>query len=475
MSGDGMTDQQALMARFEQQKAACRRAPYPSFAERLEMLDRLQTLLDQHEGDLHAAVGDDFGQRSATATGLTEVLLLRRALRHARRHLASWMRPRRVHAGWSLFPARAHVVPQPLGVMGIMGAWNYPLLLLLGPLVGALAAGNRAMLKPSELAPRTAAVLDTLIARHFAPDTVTVVCGGAEVAGAFAALPFDHLVFTGSTAIGRRVAMAAAPQLTPLTLELGGKSPMIVDRSADVQLAARRIIWGKLLNAGQTCVAPDHVLLPADLMPAFVEAARQAARNQYPQGLASPDYVSILNARHWQRLHALVDDAQARGARLEPLWPDVSDAGRRLMVPQVVCDVDESMAIMQEEIFGPLLPLVAVESTEAALERLSREPRPLTLSWFGRDARQHERLWQESCSGSLLINDTLVHLGVDTLPFGGTGASGYGHYHGEFGFRRFSHEKALLVQARWNALPWLYPPWGAHTQRLMRWLATWLD
>jgi coniferyl-aldehyde dehydrogenase len=378
------------------------------------------------------------------------------------------MRPRKHWANFWFLPARTEIVPLPLGVVGIIAPWNYPLYLAIGPLVDALAAGNRAMLKVSEFTPWFSALFADLVSRAFAPDEVAVITGDAQVGRAFAALPFDHLLFTGSTAVGRHVMAAAAPNLTPVTLELGGKSPALVGPGARLAHAAERIVVGKLLNAGQTCIAPDYALVPRAQISAFVEAARAAAAKLYPALPRNPQYASIVSDRHFARLAALRDEAVSRGAKAHALGAADDDVAARVLAPVVLTDVDERMAIMQEEIFGPLLPLVAYDTLDDALAYIARHPHPLALYVFEENRETLDRVHASTLAGGVTVNDTILHIAQHALPFGGVGASGIGAYHGEAGFRTFSHMKPVMRQSRVNAVPLLNPPYGARFRALLK-------
>jgi len=456
------------------QRQAFARDMNPTHAMRLDRLARLERLLDADaEREFAAAISQDFGNRSRVETVLAEILFTRTAIKQARRHLKAWMKPRRVPTAMTYLPGRSRLLRQPLGVIGIISPWNYPLQLALAPLVGALAAGNRAMLKPSELTPRLSEVLRRRIAEVFAEDEVAVVVGDADVGKAFSALPFDHLVFTGSTAVGRIVAQAAAKNLTPVTLELGGKSPAIIDASADPARIAERIAFGKLLNAGQTCIAPDYLLVPHDRRDELVAALRASVARMYPTIQGNPDYTSIVSDRHYRRLRELVDDARARGAQVLELASadEAADPARRQLAPTLLLDVDDSMRVMQEEIFGPLLPILAVENAQAAIDYVNAHERPLALYWFGEDRAARERVLHETISGGVTVNDTLLHIAQEALPFGGVGPSGQGHYHGEFGFRQFSKEKPVFFQSRLSGVKLLYPPYGSVAERMLKILA----
>ena len=452
---------------FAAQRAAFRRQPNPPAREREAHLDAVGRLLVDNAGAIAEAINADFGHRSAYETRLLEVFPSLQTAKHARAHVARWMRPEPKGASIWFWPGRARIVKQPLGVVGVIVPWNYPLYLAIGPLVSALAAGNRVVIKPSELTPRFGALLAGLVAQSFAPDHVAVVNGGIEVAQAFTRLPFDHLLFTGSTAVGRAVMDAAAANLTPVTLELGGKSPAIVASGFPLATAAQRILAGKCYNAGQTCIAPDYVLVPEGSEEGFVAAARDAVGRLYPAGPASADFTAIITARHYQRLVDCVHDARLKGARIVELGGGGSESARKF-APTLVLGVDESMRIMQEEIFGPILPVKTYRTIDEALGYVADHPRPLALYLFDYDAARIERVLGESISGGVTINDTLFHIAQDELPFGGVGPSGMGHYHGEAGFSTFSKRKGVFLQSRFNATGLLYPPFGKTIERLFK-------
>lgn len=412
------------------------------------------------------AIDRDFEGRSADETLLAELLPSVQGLRHAERHLHRWMKPSRRKVGLAFQPARAQVLYQPLGVVGVIVPWNYPLLLAIGPLTGALAAGNRVTLKLSEATPATGLLLKALLERVFPSDLVSVVLGEVEVGQAFSGLPFDHLLFTGATTVGRHVMSAAAQNLTPVTLELGGKSPAIVSGSVPLDTAAERIAFGKLVNAGQTCVAPDYVLVPRERLDAFAEAYRRAVHRLYPIIADNPDYSAIINPRQLQRLEHLLADARDKGARVLDLYPGEPRQGRRLP-PHLVLEASDDMQVMQDEIFGPLLPLVPYDTLEQALAYVQQRPRPLALYYFGYDRGEQAHVLRHTHSGGVCLNDTLLHVAQDDLPFGGIGASGMGHYHGHEGFLTFSKAKAVLAKQRLNAARLIYPPYGKALQRLV--------
>jgi coniferyl-aldehyde dehydrogenase len=441
---------------------------YPDLATRRDRLGRLHRLVTRHEAQLVEAVDRDFGHRSSHETRLAELYVVASEARHAIRRLPRWMRARRVRTPWHLLPATARILRQPLGVVGVISPWNYPVQLALAPALAALAAGNRVMLKPSELAPRTSALLVELVHAHFREDEFAVITGDADVGKAFASLPFDHLFFTGSTAVGRSVAIAAAQNLTPVTLELGGKSPAVFDADADFALGVPRLFAGKLLNAGQTCIAPDYALVPHARVDEFAAAAAAAVTRLYPSVVANADYSSIIDPRHYARLIALVEDARARGARVVALGEATRDAGYpRRLAPTLVLGVSDDMAIMREEIFGPLLPVETYATLDEAIVRINARPHPLAMYWFGEDRSRCERVLRETLAGGVTVNDTLWHFAHDGLPFGGVGASGSGAYHGEHGFATFSNEKGVYVQSRLAPTRLLQPPYGRMFERVL--------
>jgi len=451
------------------QRSAFEAERYPSVATRRNRLERLRRLVTQHESRFVAAIERDFGHRSAHETRLAELYIVGAEARHAIRRLSRWMKPRRVATPWHLLPASARIMHQPVGVVGIISPWNYPVQLALAPAVAAIAAGNRVMLKPSELTPATSSLLAELVSASFREDEFAVVEGDADIGQAFSALAFDHLFFTGSTAVGRKVAQAAAANLTPVTLELGGKSPAVFDATADFASSVPRLMVGKLLNAGQTCIAPDYALVPAARLDEFIAAATATVHDLYPQVSTNPDYTSIVNARHFARLTGLLDDARSKGARIMPLGEAGArtDTTPRRLVPTLVAGVTDDMAIMREEIFGPLLPIETYSTPDDAIAKINARPHPLALYWFGADRRHCERMLRQTLAGGVTVNDTLWHFAHEGLPFGGVGASGSGQYHGEHGFVTFSKAKPVYAQSRFAPTRLLYPPYGRVFERVL--------
>ncbi|MEZ5460460.1 coniferyl aldehyde dehydrogenase [Dokdonella sp.] len=448
-----------LNALLERQRAAWQ-VSEPTPAQRLRDLGKLREVLRRRFDELSAAMSADFGRRSHHESLLTDGMTVLHEIDYMRKRLTRWSRPRHRLADAMFWPARTEVQNRPLGVVGIISPWNYPVNLALIPLVSAIAAGNHVMLKPSENTPRTSALLAELLAEVFPEDRVATVLGDADVAARFAALPFDHLFFTGSTAVGRKVMAAAAPNLTPVTLELGGKSPAIVAEGYPIETAAQRIAAGKFLNAGQTCIAPDYVFVPNDQREPFLAVLRAYVARHYPRLRETPDYTSIVNDGHYQRLQALVAEAGEAGTRIEVL-PDAAahDPERRIFAPTVVLDPDPKLRVMQEEIFGPVLPVIGYGHIEEVLKFVNSRPRPLALYHFDKDRRRTRHVLRSTLAGGVTVNDCVIHIAQSELPFGGVGASGMGHYHGHAGFLTFSKQMPVLFQARWSSLSLLRPPY----------------
>ena len=464
-----------LRQTFDLQKAACLATPEVPWAQRADRLQRLASLVDANAAKFAEAISRDFGHRSAHETDLLEVFPSLSGIQYALSHGKRWMRGERRATGLWFLPARSRVTPQPLGVAGIIVPWNYPLYLAIGPLVAALAAGNRAMLKLSEFTPAFGALFAELCAKAFAQDEMAVFNGDATMAAAFSKLPFDHLLFTGSTSVGRHVMHAAADNLTPVTLELGGKSPAIVAPGYSVEHAARRILLGKCLNAGQTCIAPDYVLVPAGTEHAFISAARAAVAKMYPQILTTPDYSSIVSARHYERITGYLEEAKAQGAKVENLaaHAESPDPASRRIPPIVLTHVKDGMRVMQDEIFGPLLPLVPYRGIDEAIAYVNARPRPLALYLFDDDGDRIDSLLARTMAGGVTINDTLLHIAQESLPFGGVGPSGMGQYHGYEGFLAFSKMKPVFRQSRLNGVSLFNPPYGPRTARMIAMLKRW--
>lgn len=456
---------------FDAQRAAYVQAPFPSLHQRKRHLKMLRQLLLSHSDAIADAINADFTARSRNESLMLEVMTSISHIAYTLERMEEWMRADSRSVGLHFLPARARVVYQPRGVAGVIVPFNYPLNLAMVPLTAALAAGNRVMVKMPERTPRISALTAEMLRKGFAEDHVAVVEGGGEVAVAFGALPFDHLLFTGSTSVGQRIMRSAADNLTPVTLELGGKSPAIIAKDIPLEDIVGRICFAKSLNGGQTCVAPDYVLVPRAKVDEFIQAYKAAFRRMYPAISNNPDYTSMVDARAYDWLQDWLRDAAEKGARIEKASDEVVGDGTYRMVPHLVTQVTDEMTIMQKEIFGPILPVVPYDSLDEALDYVNRRPRPLALYLFTYDRALQERVTTHTHSGSMCINEALIQVGVDDLPFGGIGHSGMGHYHGEEGFKTFSKAKSVMSKGRLNSMRLMYPPYGG---RIQRWLMKWL-
>jgi coniferyl-aldehyde dehydrogenase len=452
-----------LTAILARQRAAFLRDGPPSLQERKRDLNKLKQAILKREEAFVAALDADFGHRSRDETMLFDIGSTVSAINYLLSNVARWMRPERRGVAMIFRPGSARVMYQPLGVIGIMSPWNYPLGLALIPLATALAAGNRAMLKPSELVPATTDLLASMVAETFEEDQVAVITGDAKVGAQFSSLPFDHLLFTGSIPVGKSIMRAAAENLVPVTLELGGKSPAIVDRGFSLATAAHRIAFGKLANGGQTCVAPDYALVPEDEVEDFVAAFKTEADRLYPNIAANPDYTWIVNDHHFARLKGLVDDAKAKGARVIEIG--TAPGGRaspqsRMFLPVLLLSVTDDMAAMKDEIFGPILPIVPYRRLEDAIAYVNARPRPLALYYFGPNGPGRKLVLERTTSGNVTINDANLHYAQEDLPFGGVGMSGMGAYHAIEGFKTMSHAKGVFQQASVNMTDLVRPPYS---------------
>ncbi len=457
---------------LQKQRAAIRRDGIPDYPRRRKALNDLQTILVERQDAIAKAISADFGNRSSFETVLAEIFVLVSELRHMRSHLKSWMRPKRVGADWPFLPATAKIIYQPLGVVGIIAPWNYPVQLTLAPLIGALAAGNHAIIKPSELAPATAELLKNLLAEIYPEEYVAVVTGGVEVAAALSELPLDHLMFTGSTRVGKLVMKAASQNLTPVTLELGGKSPAIISDNYPLRTAAERLVTGKLLNAGQTCIAPDYLLVPEQRRDELVEELKEAVGTLYPSLAHNPDYTWIVNESHYQRLKGYLADARAKGAEIVEINPagESVESGTRVLPPTLILNVNEDMAIMGEEIFGPLLPVLTYKTLDDAISYVNDRPHPLAMYYFDNDRSRTQRVLAETMAGGVSVNDTLFHFLQGKLPLGGIGPSGMGYYHGHHGFLTFTKQKGVFYQSKWSPVALLRPPYGKLATTMLKFL-----
>lgn len=460
-----------LLAKLNVLKKAQLAEGIPTAEVRKERLQRCINLLVENQHDLAEALNQDYGGRSPNLTRMSEVMQTIGHFKDAQKRLVKWMKPERRSAPvpMGLFGAKAQLRYQPKGVIGIMSPWNFPIAMIFNPLCNALAAGNRAMIKPSEFNPKTAALLETLFAKYFASDEVLLVNGGAEVGSAFASLPLGHILFTGAGSIGRKVMEAASKNLTPVTLELGGKSPVIVGESADINEVAARITTGKGNNAGQVCLSPDYVFVPRQKVEAFIDQARQTFREQYPTVIGNPDYNSMINDRHYQRIAAYINEATSSGTRVENLGNDSMQAGDNRIPIHLIIDAPEESAISQEEIFGPVMIIRPYDQLSECTQYINERPSPLGLYYFGKDKGEQQWVLDNTLSGGVTINEVIMHVACTDLPFGGVGASGMGNYHGHEGFKTFSHARGVFTEGKINLakLAGTLPPYGDKVKKML--------
>lgn len=467
-------DKTEMLAILEKQKKA-QAASLPVSAEmRDDRLKRVISLLLENGEALNKAMSEDFGHRSLEQSWMTDIVPSIKAAKHARKHMRGWMKPekRPLEFPLGLLGAKGRIEYQPKGVIGIVTPWNFPVQLTFGAVVGAFAAGNRCMVKASEFTPITSDVMAELSAKYFSEEELAFVNGGPEVGQAFSSLPFDHLIFTGATSVGKHIMRAAAENLVPITLELGGKSPVIVGKSADTARAAARVAMGKTLNAGQICLAPDYVIAQRDQEDQFVVEFSNAVREMYPTLLANDDYTSIVNGRHRERLQSYLDDASEKGAEvieINPAGEDFSATNSNKMPVYVVRNVNDDMKVMQDEIFGPILPVITYDRVDDAIQYVNDRDRPLGLYYFGESKDEQREVLDRTVSGGATVNDVIFHVTSEDLPFGGVGPSGMGSYHGIEGFKTFSHAKSVYSQPKINIakLAGLLPPYGDTTKKMV--------
>ena len=462
-----MSTKYSLHDTLAKQKQAFLENSYPSYKERLSHLTKLKALLLDNQDALIGAISQDFGHRSKDDTRIGDILSTVAGINYAISKLKRWMKPERRHVGILFQPATARVEYQPKGIIGIMVPWNYPVFLALGPLTQALAAGNRAMIKMSEFTPATTQLLKSLCQQYFAEDLVAIVEGDAQVAADFSQLKLDHLFFTGSINVGKLVMKAASENLVPVTLELGGKSPCIIAPDMDIKTAVSRLILGKALNAGQTCVAPDYILCPKGQSERLVKELSATFNALYPTIKGNPDCTAVVNESQYDRLHWLINDAKAKGAKVTPLAIDESTSSCRQMPLTVVQDTSTEMKVMQEELFGPILPIVEYETIEQAINYINSGERPLALYIYSFDKKTQRQILQNTHSGGVCVNDAAMHVAIEDLPFGGIGHSGMGSYHGIEGFKTFSHAKSIFSRGRITLAKLLFPPFGTAIHKLI--------
>ncbi len=464
----------AMLETLELQRKAFRAEGFVQYGTRIDRIERCIALLVDNQEAICSALSADYGCRSPYITRMAEIMTSVGNLKHVKKKLKSWMKPERRSAPvpMNLFGARALVYHQPKGVVGNMTPWNIPVGMVFSPMADILGAGNRVMIKPSEFTPQTSELTRELIGRYFDRSEIAVMTGGPEVGAAFASLPFDHLLFTGATAIGRMVMRAAAENLTPVTLELGGKSPVIVSASADIEDTAGKIVTGKGQNAGQLCIAPDYAFVPELRLEVFLESCRKNFVAQYPTTVLNPDYNAMINERHYDRVLGYIEEARAAGARIIELNPgreDFTDRMRHKIPLHIVVNPDDALKVMQEEIFGPVLVVKTYRDIGECIAYVNARARPLALYWFGKDDAERERVLRETISGGVSVNNVMMHFACDDLPFGGVGGSGMGHYHGRDGFRTFSHAKGVFREGRLNLskLAGTLPPFGPKLAKML--------
>ena len=451
------------------QKAAFRSDRHRPIEKRKADLDRIAELCRKNADAIAEAISRDFGNRAKQESVIAEIAFVIQDVAHTKKHLAKWMKPRKVGVPLTLMPGKATIRREPKGVVGIVSPWNYPFQLAMAPLVAALGAGCRALIKPSELTPATAEIMKSLIADAFEEDHVSVITGGPAVGEAFSKLKFDHLFYTGSTQVGRLVALAAADNLVPVTLELGGKSPAIVTPGYPKDNAAKSIGWGKLFNAGQTCVAPDYVLAPKGSERDLGEAIIKVAQHQYPEAASDDAYTAIVSDKHYERLAGMIEEARQGGAEiLQPEHDAQAAQAARKIPPTVLINPPEDAKVMTEEIFGPILPVVGYTELDAATDYIADRDHPLALYVYSTDKAQAEELLDRTMSGGAGVNINLLHLSVPDLPFGGVGASGQGAYHGESGFMTFTHERSVFKTGKWHPSRLLAPPYGKFAENIAK-------
>lgn len=463
---------QSMRTILERQKKAHVEQGPPSAEKRIEWMDRAIGLLVDHKNEIMDALASDFGHRSKDQTLLTDVFGSIEPLKHAKKNVRSWMRVEKRSPTFplGLLGAKAEIHYVPKGVIGIISPWNFPVNLTFSPLAGVFAAGNRTMIKPSEFTPASSELMARMFRTAFDETEVAVVTGGPAVGEAFSRLPFDHLLFTGATSIAYHVMRAAADNLVPLTLELGGKSPVVVGRNADMKDVATKVMTGKMMNAGQICIAPDYVFVPEGSVDGFVANAESAVKKMYPTLKDNPDYTSVINQRHYDRLQGYLEDAKKKGAQIVEINPakeDFSQQPHHKIPPTIIVNPTDDMKVMQDEIFGPILPVKTYKGVDEAISFINGRDRPLALYYFGKDEAERDRVLSRTTSGGVAVNDVIMHVSMEDLPFGGIGPSGMGAYHGLEGFRTFSHNKAVYKQAKMDIGGMLRPPYGDKFRKML--------
>ncbi len=466
-SGHEITSIAQLQDTLDSQKKAFREDNFPSLAQRISDLKALKNILLNNQQAFIETMSDDFSHRCPDDSRIGDLLTTVMGINYSIKRLKSWMKPKKKHIGILFQPAKGWVSYQPLGVIGIIAPWNYPLFLSLGPLTAALAAGNRAMLKMSEYTPKTNTLLASLLACQFSKNKIAVVTGEVDIASAFSSLQFDHLFFTGSTQVGKLVMQAAAPNLVPVTLELGGKSPAIIANDIDMKTAVTRLILGKTLNSGQTCVAPDYVFCPEARVPEFCAELQRRYLSMYPSITNNPDCTGIINQQQYSRINGMLQDAKEKGALVLPMSNDKGNTDKRQMPLTLVSNCSEDMQLLQQEIFGPILPVIPYKDMDDVVQYINDRPRPLALYLYSFNKKLQKSILKQTHAGGVCFNDAAFHVVNDDLPFGGVGASGMGSYHGEEGFKTFSHAKSVFSRGRISFASLLFPPFGTAMHKLV--------
>ncbi len=470
------TSQSQMQSILDRQRAAYLAEGIVTSETRIDRIERAVRVVKKHQKAFVQAMNEDFGHRSEHQSLFTDVASSIGPLRHAQQNLKRWQKKdkRKVTPGiLALLGAKAWVEYQPLGVVGVISPWNFPVNLTFTPLAGVLSAGNRCMIKPSEYTPATSAAMAAGFAEEFDEEEIAVITGGPQTGADFSGLAFDHLLFTGATSVAKHVMRAASENLVPVTLELGGKSPVIISPKADMAPTTDALMAGKMMNAGQICLAPDYVFVPRDRMGEFVESSKRSVAKMYPTLLDNPDYTSVINARHFERINGYVDEARERGVEVVEINPadeDFRQQSAHKIAPTLLIDPPEDSAVMQEEIFGPVMPIKSYESLDETLDYVNSHDRPLGLYYFGTDQEETQQVLNQTTSGGVTLNDVVMHVAQEDLPFGGVGHSGMGAYHGEDGFRTFSHAKAVFKQATFNPAEklGLRPPYGDKLMGLLK-------
>ncbi|MEM7100164.1 MAG: coniferyl aldehyde dehydrogenase [Pseudomonadota bacterium] len=470
------TSKEDMLNTLEHQRRAYLDEGVVTLEARLDRLTRLEQAIKKHETPLVKAMTADFGHRSEHQSLFTDIASSVAAIHHAKKHVRAWMKPEKRKVGpfpLNLLGAKARVEYQPLGVVGVISPWNFPANLTFTPLAGILAAGNRAMVKPSEYTPATSEAMTAAFTEAFDETEIAVINGGPQTGADFSTLAFDHLLFTGATSVAKHVMRAASENLVPVTLELGGKSPVVVGRSADINKTTDAIMAGKMLNAGQICLAPDYVFVPTEKMRDFVKATEASVAKMYPTLLDNPDYTSIVNERHYERINGYVEQAREKGAEvveMNPAGEDFRQQPHNKIPPTLVIDPDDDLQVMQDEIFGPVLPVKSYDRVEETVDYINDNARPLGLYYFGTDQQEENQVLNHTTSGGVTVNDVIMHIAQEDLPFGGVGPSGMGSYHGFDGFKTFSHAKAIYTQSKVNVaeLGGLRPPYGEKMLKAVR-------